>query len=102
MTMTPIMAPSDIQISKAATKLTADIGIAFRPLGDKDFHESEIVGLLSEYYEKLPESLRQSYAPPDIMTKTTMNTYDPHFLFLLTNDNSVPMMDRVKGLCIFS
>ena len=44
--MTPIMAPSDIQISKAATKLTAETGIVFRPLGDKSFHENEILDIL--------------------------------------------------------
>ena len=41
------MAPPDIQISKAATKLTADTGIVFRPLGDKNFHESEILDIIT-------------------------------------------------------
>ena len=62
------MTPPDIEISKAATKLTADVGIVFRPLGDKNFHESEIVSLITQYYDKLPDYMKASFAPPEILT----------------------------------
>ena len=31
-----------------------------------------------------------------------MANYDPHFLFLVTNNNQKPIMERVKGLVVFS
>ena len=82
--------------------MTADVGLVFRPLGDKNFHESEILNIVTEYYTKLPEHMRQSFAPPDIITQIALNNYDPHFLFLLSNNSSKPLMERVKGLVIFA
>ena len=99
---TPIMAASEIPISKAASKLTADVGITFRPIGDKNFHETEIIPLLKEYYAKLPAQMKASFGPPEIITEVAMGAYDPHFLFLLSNNSALPVMDRVKGLVIFA
>lgn len=31
-----------------------------------------------------------------------MANYDPQFLFLVTNNNQKPIMERVKGLVVFS
>ena len=46
--------------------------------------------------------MKSSFAPPDIMAQTAMSNYDPNFLFLVSNDASKPMMDRVKGLIVFA
>jgi len=46
--------------------------------------------------------MRASYAQPEIITKVAMSAQDPHFLFLVSNNSSLPIMERVKGLLIFS
>ena len=66
---TPIMTPPDIEISRAATRLTADTGIVFRPLGGQKFHEREIVDIIREYNTKLKDSLRSSFAPPELLVQ---------------------------------
>ena len=99
---TPIMTPPDIEISRAATRLTADTGIVFRPLGGQKFHEREIIDIIKEYNTKLKDSLRSSFAPPELLVQNAMANYDPQFLFLVTNNNQKPIMERVKGLVVFS
>ena len=96
------MTPPDIEISRAATRLTADTGIVFRPLGGQKFHEREIIDIIKEYNTKLKDSLRSSFAPPELLVQNAMANYDPQFLFLVTNNNQKPIMERVKGLVVFS
>lgn len=96
------MSPPDLEISKAASRLTADAGIVFRPLCGKQFHEREILAVLKEYNAKLHDSMRLSFAPPELLVETAMANYDPHFLFLVSANSNKPFMDRVKGLVVFS
>ena len=46
--------------------------------------------------------MRSSFAPPELLVQNAMANYDPHFLFLVTNNSSKPIMERVKGLVVFS
>ena len=64
---TPIMSPPDLEISKAASRLTADTGIVFRPLAGRQFHEREILDILKKYNSKLNDSIRLSFAPPELL-----------------------------------
>ena len=46
--------------------------------------------------------MRSSFAPPELLVQNAMANYDPHLLFLVTNNPSKPIMERVKGLVVFS
>jgi len=53
--------------------------------------------MVSEYYDRLTPSLRQSFAPPESLVSVCMGGYDPHFLFLMSKNGG-----RVKGLLVFN
>ena len=55
-----------------AEDLIEDPGLVFRPIFKLDgsnsqqpFHERDILQIITQYYEMLPEDLRKSFAPPE-------------------------------------
>mgnify|MGYP000850229444 CR=1 FL=1 len=94
-----------------APDLAQDSGLVYRPLCDVNalkeatgrFKESDLVSMVSAYYELLAPDLRQSYAPPEHLVQVSMSGYDPHFLFLVSRaGSSAPGRDKVKGLLVFN
>ena len=70
--------------------------------GSAKFKEAELIELVEKYTERLGDNLRKSFSKPKALVTEAMQNYDPHFLFIMSSNNSLPAEDRVKGMLVFS
>ena len=58
--------------------------------------------MIEQYTEKLGDNLRKSFSKPKALVAEAMQNYDPHFLFIMSSNNSLPAEERVRGMLVFS